>query len=595
MASDSTNETGAESARSRGATSSAADAPTQVAQAATEPVIIARQIAQGGVGQAPLLAMMPQAGEWVIIKVEPGSAVQLPVDVSQFTGHEINGNLELTLPNGGVVVLEGFTAAANSGTPPELLTAEGKPIDLADFLVAVGVAPEVVNVTQPLPTTPNDHAGHFTNGPGPESLGGLTPTGAIAGTDLAFPGAAEIKQILQELPKQVETPRALEFSVSSATVTEGQTAIFTVSYAGDTLAPGQTATIHVQTGPGFTPGFPDATSGTDYTGFSTDLTFTGGQPTAQTVAVPTIDDTFGESPEDFTVVLSAPSQGTIVVNPGSGLILDNDASNLHWSIITDSTVTEGNAATYTVGYTGAPLATGITETITVLTGAGWTAAFSDAAAGADYTTVSTILTFTGGQPTTQTVSVGTVDDTIVEGPEDYTISIANASQGSIVQSPANGVILDNDATRLNWSIITDSTVTEGTAATYTVGYTGAPLANGMSEVQDNYVNNERKITEDTRVSWNSVMTSQQNVATLQRTVAANTETRDAYRQQFEIGQRGLLDLLNADNELYLSQDNLITASYAELFARFRLLAVAGGLEKALSVTPPDQAAVPVEQ
>jgi outer membrane protein, adhesin transport system len=117
----------------------------------------------------------------------------------------------------------------------------------------------------------------------------------------------------------------------------------------------------------------------------------------------------------------------------------------------------------------------------------------------------------------------------------------------------------------------------------------------LSEAQDSYVDNERKISEETRISWNSVSTSHQNVIILQKTVLANTQTRDAYRQQFDIGQRGLLDLLNADNELYLSQDNLVTATYAEIFARYRLLAVAGGLEKALSVAPPEQAAVPVDQ
>jgi adhesin transport system outer membrane protein len=117
----------------------------------------------------------------------------------------------------------------------------------------------------------------------------------------------------------------------------------------------------------------------------------------------------------------------------------------------------------------------------------------------------------------------------------------------------------------------------------------------MAETQDVYLDDQRKITEQARVSWNSVGTSHENVIELQKTVVANTQTRDAYIKQFDIGQRGLLDLLNEDNELYLSKDNLVTATFAETFARFRLLAVAGGLEKALSVSPPEQAAVPVEQ
>jgi len=482
MVTDSTNGTGGTPAPSSDADATSSDSAagprTQIAQGDTQPVIVARQIAQAG-DQAPLLAMLPQAGEWVIIKVEPGSAVQLPLDLAQFTGHEVNGNLELTLPNGGVVVLEGFVAAASSGTPPELLTAEGKPIDLAEFLVAVGVAPEALHVaTHEAPHATPDHGGHFTDGPGPQILGGLKPIGALDPTDLLFPAEAVIKEEVNDLIKKEPAPpepRDLQFSVTDATVTEGQVALFTVSYTGDTLAPGQTATIHVATGPGFTGAFADATPGADYNTVGIDLTFTGGQPPSLTVGVTTIDDTVVEVPEDYTLVLSAPSTGTIIHSPGNGVILDNDGSNLHWSIVADSTVTEGSAATYTVGYTGATLAT------------------------------------------------------------------------------------------------------------------------GMAETQDLYLDDQRKITEQTRVSWNSVTTSHENVIELQKTVVANTQTRDAYIQQFDIGQRGLLDLLNEDNELYLSKDNLVTATFAEVFAHFRLLAVAGGLEKALSVSPPEQAALPVEQ
>ena len=70
---------------------------------------------------------------------------------------------------------------------------------------------------------------------------------------------------------------------------------------------------------------------------------------------------------------------------------------------------------------------------------------------------------------------------------------------------------------------------------------------------------------------------------------ADVKTRDVYKQQFEIGQRGLLDLLDADNELYLARDNLITARYAEVFANFRLLATMGALQKTLGITPLDSA------
>ncbi len=111
----------------------------------------------------------------------------------------------------------------------------------------------------------------------------------------------------------------------------------------------------------------------------------------------------------------------------------------------------------------------------------------------------------------------------------------------------------------------------------------------LAEAIDAMHTNERQVTEDARVSWNAMEVSRSNVMILQREVEANVGTRDAYLQQFDIGQRGLLDLLDSDNELYLSRDNLVTATYAEVFANYRLLATMGALQKTLGITPLDSA------
>jgi len=107
----------------------------------------------------------------------------------------------------------------------------------------------------------------------------------------------------------------------------------------------------------------------------------------------------------------------------------------------------------------------------------------------------------------------------------------------------------------------------------------------QAEALDRLRQNERKVAEDTRVSWNAMEVSRNNVVILRREVEANEQTRDVYKQQFEIGQRGLLDLLDADNELFLAQDSLVTAEYTELFANYRLLASQGSLQRALGLTP----------
>jgi adhesin transport system outer membrane protein len=108
----------------------------------------------------------------------------------------------------------------------------------------------------------------------------------------------------------------------------------------------------------------------------------------------------------------------------------------------------------------------------------------------------------------------------------------------------------------------------------------------LAESTEQMLINERQVAEDARVSWNGIQTARQSVEILKREVDANLSTRDIYNQQFDIGQRGLLDLLDADNELFLSRDSLITATYAEMFAAYRLLATTGMLVEALGLQEP---------
>ena len=83
---------------------------------------------------------------------------------------------------------------------------------------------------------------------------------------------------------------------------------------------------------------------------------------------------------------------------------------------------------------------------------------------------------------------------------------------------------------------------------------------------------EREVEQNVRSSWAARQTQQDRIALLQKQVEANQQTDEGYVQQFDIGQRGLLDVLDAANELFISNDQLIQAENEELFANFRILA-----------------------
>jgi len=110
-----------------------------------------------------------------------------------------------------------------------------------------------------------------------------------------------------------------------------------------------------------------------------------------------------------------------------------------------------------------------------------------------------------------------------------------------------------------------------------------------NEARASLANTRRLAEEEARVSYNALETARARVEALEAKAEAQRRTRDAYAQQFEIGQRQLLDLLDGENELFLDRVALTTAIYTERFAAYRVLAVVGGLLEHLDVVAPRDA------
>ena len=66
---------------------------------------------------------------------------------------------------------------------------------------------------------------------------------------------------------------------------------------------------------------------------------------------------------------------------------------------------------------------------------------------------------------------------------------------------------------------------------------------------------------------------------------STSKARQAYQQQFEIGQRSLLDLLDTENELYQARRALANAQYDQQLVGYRLQATNGTLLSALQLQP----------
>ena len=89
------------------------------------------------------------------------------------------------------------------------------------------------------------------------------------------------------------------------------------------------------------------------------------------------------------------------------------------------------------------------------------------------------------------------------------------------------------------------------------------------------------------IAFNDVRKLNEQLGYLDRNVVSIQKARDAYRQQFDIGQRSLLDLLNSENELYTAKRSYVLAEEDLATAIVRTYAGMGTLVASLGLKRPD--------
>ncbi|CAH1608521.1 Calcium-binding protein [Vibrio jasicida] len=263
--------------------------------------------------------------------------------------------------------------------------------------------------------------------------------------------------------------RPIVASISNATVNEGDPATLDVTLSN----PSTTDTVVSMT-------LADGTAegGVDYTDTSVTITYADNSTqvvavnpdgtfdvtvpandTAYSVTVNTNDDNVFEGPETFTLSGATPNQGTpvqgtgTIVDDGSGPGPEPDDDRPVVAAISSATVNEGDPATLDVTLSNPST----TDTIVSMTLADGTAD-----GGVDYTDTSVTITYADNSTqvvvvnpdgtfdvtvpandTTYSVTVNTINDTVFESSETFTLDGATSIQNTPVQG--TGTILDNDA------------------------------------------------------------------------------------------------------------------------------------------------------
>jgi adhesin transport system outer membrane protein len=115
------------------------------------------------------------------------------------------------------------------------------------------------------------------------------------------------------------------------------------------------------------------------------------------------------------------------------------------------------------------------------------------------------------------------------------------------------------------------------------------LLNQAADARDKSCRDARQTA---AIAFNDVNRLIEQMGALERNTSASEKARDAYRQQFEIGQRSLLDVLNAENELYSAKRAMVSAEHDLLIAKARTHASMSGLVGALGLARAGNEEVP---
>ena len=218
----------------------------------------------------------------------------------------------------------------------------------------------------------------------------------------------------------VGTPPQLDLPTATHILSEASgTATIIVRRSGNTSV---NTTVHLVTAPG------SAIAGTDFTAVNSIVNFAPGD-TTKTVDVPILDNATQDGDRSFTTTLqSSDGFSRIVVGTQTSVIItDNESAGLpriaHFSA---TTTAAENAATATLTFA---------RTGSTAAAASISYATSDGTATSPnhYLASSGIATFDAGSATT-TVAISLVDNTELNAPRDFTVSLSAPSAGSVLGS-----------------------------------------------------------------------------------------------------------------------------------------------------------------
>lgn len=101
----------------------------------------------------------------------------------------------------------------------------------------------------------------------------------------------------------------------------------------------------------------------------------------------------------------------------------------------------------------------------------------------------------------------------------------------------------------------------------------------------------RQVEKDVRDTWAGMVAASERAARFLEQANANEKVVNVYLDQFSLSRRTLLDVLDSQNELFVSRSSHVNSLYTEIFGIYRLLALEGKLLETVGVETPVEASL----
>lgn len=111
----------------------------------------------------------------------------------------------------------------------------------------------------------------------------------------------------------------------------------------------------------------------------------------------------------------------------------------------------------------------------------------------------------------------------------------------------------------------------------------------VNEAMDIRNNALRELNENLALAWNAMDNARLQTPEARAYADYSTRVRESYQQQFTLGQRTLLDLLDSENELFTANRRYTEVRYTEEFSMYRVIAATGNLLRQQNIVLPTEA------